>query len=242
MASTDELSNDIQNSTDGTFEGNVNLLTANDTDNTQEVKEDITQEELSNESASLKAKLNWTDPIVWHDPSLNRGVIIKQIDTDVGDDYPANATQSNDKVDAVYFPLIKINQKIINNDDIIYMRLYSGDVLPELQLIVKDSNDTITNINSSGINSEIIVVITAPVNGLYKKIKLTFYIDNVISELNQSGYRTYTYYCCMKLPIMKDKYPTSMNYPDKLIYGIFFKRKALFIRWRYEFILTYEYQ
>lgn len=204
----------IQESTDGTFIGNVNAINAQDNDKAQEVKRDITQDELKNESPILQAPLNWTDPIVWHDPSLYKGVIVKQVETDIGEHEAAANEQTAHLIDAVYFPLIKINQRLIPNDDIIYMKLSSTELLPTLFLIIHDKNGSITNLNSTGINSEIIIVITAPVNGVYKKIKLPFYIDSVDSNTQGDNDHVLIYNCSIKIPILKQKYPRAMNFPD----------------------------
>lgn len=211
VTQTDES---MQESSDGTFMGNVNAINAQDNDKAQEVKEEITQEELKEESPVLKAPLNWTDPIVWHDPSLYKGIIIKQVETDRGDREAASHEQTSHLIDGVYFPLIKINQRLIPNDDIIYMKLSSTDLFPTLFLIIHDKNGSITNLNSTGINSEIIVVITAPVNGVYKKIKLPFYIDSVDSNTQGNNDHVLIYNCSIKIPILKQKYPRAMNFPD----------------------------
>lgn len=205
--------NDIQESDSTSFTDVVNE--ANDqNDKVQEVKRDITSNELKQESNILQTPLNWTDPIVWHDPTLYKGAIIKQLETDRGNKEASDSPQSSHKIDGIYFPLIKINQRIISNDDIIYMKLYSSNILPQLFLKIKDTNDSITNLNSSGADTEIVVVITPPLNGIYKKIKLPFYIDSVYDNID-NGERILTYSCTMKIPILKQKYTTAMNYPNK---------------------------
>lgn len=204
---------DIQESNSTSFTDVVSE--ANDqTDKVQEVKKDITADELKKETTILEAPLNWTDPIVWHDPTLYKGAIVKHIETDRGKKEASDSPQTSHKIDGVYFPLIKINQRIINNDDIIYMKLYSSGILPQLFLKIRDSNDSITNLNSSGADTEIVIVITPPLNGIYKKIKLPFYIDNVFENID-NGERILNYSCTMKIPILKQNYTTSMNYPDK---------------------------
>lgn len=188
------------------------------TDKAQEIKRDITAEELKQESSVLETPLNPTDPYVLHDPIMFMGTIVKPVETDLGENSPVDSQQTSHKIDAIYFPLIKINQKIINNNDIISMKLSSDDILPTLRLTIVDSNDTITNLNSSGVDTEILVVITSPVEGVYKTIKLPFYIDNVFNELN-NNVRYLTYMCTMKIPKLKQKYTTSMGFPNKNQWG-----------------------
>ena len=108
-------------------------LTVNDNDKTMEAKEEMTKDEIANESPILEFPINWTDPIVWHDPSFDKGIIVKHVSSDIGDDEtvsPVDNAQSSHKIDSVYFPLIKINQLLINNNDIIYFKLQSKDILP----------------------------------------------------------------------------------------------------------------
>ena len=55
----------------------VYVLTQNNCDLTKEAKEDMTPEELAAETKILEHPINWTDPIVWHDPTIDTGVIVK---------------------------------------------------------------------------------------------------------------------------------------------------------------------
>ena len=61
-------------------------LTVNDNDKTMEAKEEMTKDEIANESPILEFPINWTDPIVWHDPSFDKGIIVKHVSSDIGDD------------------------------------------------------------------------------------------------------------------------------------------------------------
>ena len=213
-----ETSNDPQEMDNSTFEALIDAA-AGRSDKVLEEKEDATQEEVSKENEHLKAKLNWTDPIVWHDPTFDNGIIIKPVEADKGEKNSTDSPQTSHKIDAVYFPLIKINQRIIANNDILYMKLSSDGIVPELILGIRDANDTIKNTNSAGINSEITLVITAPVNGVYKKIKLKFYIDNVYNSMNPDGTNRLSFYCKLKLPELFQKQSTSMGYPDDYQWG-----------------------
>lgn len=204
---------DIQEAPDGQPISDTIMVVADRNDKVLEVKKDITADELKEETPVLEAPINWTDPQVWHDPTFNNGVIVKVADTDRGEKTASDAEQSSHKIDAIYFPLIKINQKIIPNDAVISMRLISEDLLPRLYLTIFDNNNSITNLNSAGADNEIVIVITSPVNGTYKKIKLPFYIDSV-STTPYGEQRILSYSCGMKIPKLKQKYPNSMNYPN----------------------------
>ena len=205
---------DSQVSNSGNISTDVYVLTQNNCDLTKEAKEDMTPEELAAETKILEHPINWTDPIVWHDPTIDTGVIVKLISKDLDDDNSVDNQQTGHHIDAVYFPLIKVNQRILANDEIIYMRLESLEILPKLHLRVLDKNGEMLKTNSTGLNNHIIVVITAPVNGVYKKIKLQFYITDVKAYNEDEDY-VVTFTSVLKIPELTHKYPTSMGYPDK---------------------------
>jgi hypothetical protein len=131
---------DSQVSNSGNISTDVYVLTQNNCDLTKEAKEDMTHEELAAETKILEHPINWTDPIVWHDPTIDTGVIVKLISKDLDDDNSVDNQQTGHHIDAVYFPLIKVNQRILANDEIIYMRLESLEILPKLHLRVLDKN------------------------------------------------------------------------------------------------------
>ena len=142
------------------------------------------------------------------------GVIVKLVSKDLDDDSAVDSQQTGHHIDAIYFPLIKVNQYILANDEILYMRLESLDILPELYLRVLDKNGKMLKTNSTGLNNHIIVVITAPVNGVYKKIKLRFYITDV-NAYNEYDDYILTFRSVLKIPELTHNYPTSMGYPNK---------------------------
>ena len=192
----------------------LRMITQNICDLTMEAKEDMTPEELRAETHVLEHPINWTDPIVWHDPTIDTGVIIKMLSTDKNEYSPVNNTQTSHSIDAIYFPLIKINQRILANDEIIYMKLESTEILPKLHLRVIDKHGSMTKTNSTGLNNSIILVITAPINGVYKKIKLQFYITDVKSYPSGDDF-ILKFTAINKIPKLMHKFPTSMNYPEK---------------------------
>ena len=206
-----DTSTSINEISNGTFDEIVDSFQS--VDKVQEIKKDITAEELKEQNPILEAPLNPTDPYAFHDPTMFFGMIIKSLNTDRGEYEASDAPVTSHKIDAIYFPLIRINQRVINNNDIIYMKLSSEGVLPTLTLTIFDSKNAITNLNSCGVDSEVVVVITSPVEGVYKTIKLCFYINEVSNELY--GENRYLYYnCTLKIPMLMQKYSTSMNYPN----------------------------
>ena len=124
--------NNSQISNTGDIGTDVYVLTQNNCDLTKEAKEDMTPEELAAETKILEHPINWTDPIVWHDPTIDTGVIVKLLSKDIDEDSSVDSQQTGHHIDAIYFPLIKVNQHILANDEILYMRLESLDILPKL--------------------------------------------------------------------------------------------------------------
>lgn len=205
--------NNEQVTSGGNLMNDMYIINQNNCDLTKEIKEDMTAEELLSESKVLEHPINWTDPIVWHDPTIDTGVIVKILSKDVDDDSGVDNPQTSHNIDAIYFPLVKINQHICANDEILYMKLESKGILPTLQLQVADKSGTMSKTNSTGLNNSIIIVITAPVNGVYKKIKLQFYITDVKSRESGEGFEL-KFTSVLKIPELTHKYPTSMGYPD----------------------------
>lgn len=198
----------------GNIQSDVYILTENNCDLVKEIKEDMTAEEIKAESPVLEHPLNWTDPIVWHDPTIDTGVIVTFYSKDVDEDSASDAEGAHINVDGVYYPLIKINQHLVTIDEIIYVKMESRGILPTLHLQIRDRHGIITKTNASGMNNSVIIVITAPINGVYKKIKLQYYITKVIPQQEGEDIRLIIN-CVLKIPELTHKFPTSMNYPDK---------------------------
>lgn len=211
MADSSQISNS------GSVIDDLYILNQNNCDLVKDVKEDMTVDELRAETEILEHPINWTDPIVWHDPTIDTGVIVKLLETDIDGEDVVSALdhqQTSHNIDAVYFPLIKINQYILSNDQIIFMKLESTEILPTLSIRIIDTDGKISKLNSTGLNNSVIVVITAPLNGVYRKIKLQFYIIDV-TPYNSQGQIILNYNCVLKVPELTHKYTTSMNYPNK---------------------------
>ena len=113
-----DTSTSINEISNGTFDEIVDSFQS--VDKVQEIKKDITAEELKEQNPILEAPLNPTDPYAFHDPTMFFGMIIKSLNTDRGEYEASDAPVTSHKIDAIYFPLIRINQRLINNNDIIY--------------------------------------------------------------------------------------------------------------------------
>lgn len=126
---------------------------------------------------------NRTDPIVRHDPSVKWGNVVKTL-TVQNDSSEKTGRQGQQidtlKVDGIFVPIVKLNNYVLTTDHIIWMKLYNDRFTPYLDITVNDKLGDIQLRDVPGLNNVITVVITAPVDGVYKKIVLDFYITNVI--------------------------------------------------------------
>lgn len=93
-------------------------------------------------------------------------------------------------------PLIAIDNIVIDFNDISYFSLKSDGVLPELSMIVLDKYDLISSIDTPGMDNEVRVQILPQFDNAYKKIDLTFYIDN----MNVRGDQIIEFNCTYKSP------------------------------------------
>lgn len=123
---------------------------------------------------------NYTDPKVEFDPKFDRpitGIYFEDATNIMGSD--KNDMMNRVKDDAINVPLVKVNTTIINENKLDYLKIMYDGFLPSIHLSVKDDNKTITSNDNYGMNNQINVVITVPINGYYKKISLPFYITNM---------------------------------------------------------------
>lgn len=76
-------------------------------------------------------------------------------------------------------PLIKINDTVVDFIDVIEFSMKSIDVLPTVNIIVKDRYSLITMFNTPGCDNTLQVQILPQFDDAYKKINLTFYISSI---------------------------------------------------------------
>lgn len=105
---------------------------------------------------------------------------------------PANSTESDDdsviaadsqptKMIGVLAPLIMINSTQIEMTDVISMRLDSNGILPTLSLLVQDTYGLLSSVDMASADNLVIVEVIPPFDGIYKKIKLYFYITSAVA-------------------------------------------------------------
>ena len=91
-----------------------------------------------------------------------------------------NITQVNQvMVHGVCTPVVSVCGIVFDFNKVIKMTLYDNDRLPSLDLIIDDSEQLLASISNPKSDNEIRLQILPPFEDAYKKIDLTFYINNI---------------------------------------------------------------
>jgi hypothetical protein len=128
----------------------------------------------------LKEPYNPTDPIVVFDPEYSNGTVVKIFDdvNSKGNFSPQGAVSAV-KDDAINIPVVKMNNTILKDNQIDFVKIFYEGFMPKIKLSVKDDDSLVRTMDMPGMDNEIQVVITSEINGYYKKINLQFYIVNI---------------------------------------------------------------
>ena len=129
-----------------------------------------------NNSKLIKTPYNPLDPVVVIDPSYDSKVILKRWQKPSGQE--STASYDALKEDAIKIPVIRLNNIVLHEEQIDQMKIYCDGFLPRIHLSIKDVDNVIKICDAPGFDNEISVVITAQINGYYKKISLLFYITD----------------------------------------------------------------
>lgn len=120
---------------------------------------------------------------------------------------PITDTTDELKVNGIKIPLIKINNLVVMNNDLVYFKLNYKEFKPSVSITIKKNNYIV--LNTPGLVNIITVVMMPPVDGTYKKISLNFYITNV-----QEADMTVKYSGEYLLPNLEIKYNRILSYND----------------------------
>ena len=142
---------------------------------------------------------NFTDPIVILDPMISTPTIAVQLksesvgekENEEGISNP-NATVDSLKIDGKKYPLITINDRNINYNDILIYKLSFDEFLPTLYLKIKDNDHYETNLNTTGMSGYVNTCIVPEINNIYKNISIQFRILSV--DINKND-NTVSYDC-----------------------------------------------
>ena len=131
----------------------------------------------------LQAPFNMTDPWVYHDPNINKSTVARLMEQQ-------NAVLMNEKgcgtfedrntenVDAIEFPVIKVNNTELDEYMIEYMCITYREFYPRLYLRVIDLENRISFSDVPGPNNVITVVMIPSNQGVYKSISIDFYVES----------------------------------------------------------------
>ena len=138
----------------------------------------------------LSENVNFTDPIVRHDPTIEKGIVAQ---LDISDD-GANSVEGirpgfdNKKYNAIDVPVILLNNYMLDRDNIESMSINYDGFLPTLFLIVSQHSNEISAMDTPGLSNVITVGMTSMVDGAFKPISLDFYITSVKTFDNEIYY------------------------------------------------------
>lgn len=131
---------------------------------------------------------NPTDPIVEFDPEFDVSHVVKPytyVESTEDHTNESKLSGAQTRYEGVMIPIIQINDMVIQDQNINKVEIKIENFLPELFINVFDSNDSLQKLNSPGMTSKVIVILTAPIEGVSKKISLSFYI--IDSKANTDG-------------------------------------------------------
>lgn len=126
--------------------------------------------------------INYTDPVVKHDPTFTIEPIVlpymPEEAHDLNEEGELNTYEIFDhiKVDGIMYPLIRLGNKVLTREQVSKVILKYTGIAPQLELIVYDFNDFTKRSDIFGMNSEITIVIVPPIKNTYKPIRLLFQI------------------------------------------------------------------
>lgn len=140
--------------------------------------------------------LNRTDPIVRHDPSIKKSVVVKHNISDKTNSIKGINTGDFDmkKVDGVAIPILRIGNLVIDTRRIKYMFLDYKGFVPNIVVTVTQVNKSGEINDVPGMNCDMTLVLLPQVDGAYKPISIDFYVR----DIKYSSYEI-TYYGTYKL-------------------------------------------
>lgn len=142
---------------------------------------------------------NFTDPKVCHDPSIKFEGIARlhtsqnKVNMENADgDLSTNNEYDALRIDGIEYPLVAINNRNVENHDILSMTITYKDFLPHIYIQIHDIHQSEQKISSTQMSSIIRVVMVSPVDKVYKKILLNFRIMNVYIDPYNSSIISYS--------------------------------------------------
>ena len=151
----------------------------------------------SSSTANVSGETNRTDPKVCHDPSITMEGIVRLFPNQNKVNFEEGEVSTNNKfemtrVDGIEYPLVAVNDRNIENNEIISLTINYKTFLPQIELIIRDEHQKEQKINTTQMSSIIRVCIIATVNNVYRKLLLNFRTYDM--QINESDPTLVTYY------------------------------------------------
>ena len=150
------------------------------------------------ETTSIGNEKNYTDPKVCHDPSIQLEGIARlffnqnKFHMENGEDISMINDEDSIRVDGIKYPLIVVNNRNIERNEINYFKINYDSFLPTILLEIDDVHQNEQKINTTQMSGMIRVCMVAPLDKIYKKILLNFRITNVDVDENNPTKVTYS--------------------------------------------------
>lgn len=165
---------------------------------------------VKEEILTLSENTNNTDPVVIFDPKFQKTKVAKIWEPEdpgkenqPGVNFPTPQSDLT-TICGVEIPIIKINSQIINELDIIYVKLNYTGFKPSLEIILRSAN--YLRLETPGMANKVTLIIVPAADGVYKTISIDFYI--VSMQEYQGKVR---YYCDYFFPDLEKKYTKSLK-------------------------------
>jgi hypothetical protein len=136
---------------------------------------------IKNWLCEVEEPFNPTDPFVVHDAELYKPQIASVYSTK---EVSKNANDNKTKIEAILTPLINLNGIKLKEELIESFKLIYQGFAPKLILVINDPDKSTQYIGGPGLNNQVSVILTCPIDGMYKKISLAFYIKELKNLTN----------------------------------------------------------
>lgn len=123
---------------------------------------------------------NRTDPQMLHDNRYTPEPIVTQHREQYNLASNADEGQPDDNTrhDAIFYPLIRVNNHLIGEEQIIKFVFHNDRFMPYIDLVFEDTYDTVEFGDMPGLNNVIAVVMLEGIPDAHKPIKMNFYITS----------------------------------------------------------------
>lgn len=141
---------------------------------------------LEQDYKPLSPRVNFTDPIVRHDPTIGKTPIGKfNMDNKTTGQTGAGRNDIGydiKKIEAIKIPVIQVNKLSIYRTNIVYMNFNYDSFVPTLYLVIRQDGKGNEYYDVPGIENNITVVMSAYSDGAYKPVSTDFYITDTKYE------------------------------------------------------------